>query len=63
MTKKTVFKWQEGFWLKMKVRHGARPSQCHSLPLQDVFDAEYKEKYVAAGLLDGCDTHTIVSRM
>jgi len=38
VTKKTVFKWQEGFWLKMK----------------DCFDEHYKEKYVAAGLLDGC---------
>jgi len=38
VTKKTVFKWQEGFWLKMK----------------DVFDAEYKEKYVKSGLLDKC---------
>jgi len=38
VTKKTVFKWQEGFWLKMK----------------DCFDAHYKEKYVTAGLLDGC---------
>jgi len=36
VTKKTVFKWQEGFWQKMK----------------KVFDAGYKEKYVAAGLLD-----------
>jgi len=38
VTKKTVFKWQEGFWQKMK----------------SVFDAEYKEKYLAAGLLDKC---------
>merc|ERR1719373_938785 len=37
VTKKTVFKWQEGFWQKMK----------------KVFDAEYKEKYLAAGLLKG----------
>mmetsp|Transcript_113936 Transcript_113936/g.329088 ORF Transcript_113936/g.329088 Transcript_113936/m.329088 type:complete len:529 (-) Transcript_113936:97-1683(-) len=35
VTKKTVFKWQEGFWQKMK----------------KVFDAEYKEKFQAAGLL------------
>jgi len=35
VTKKTVFKWQEGFWVKMK----------------KVFDAEYKEKFLAAGLL------------
>merc|ERR1740138_1486723 len=38
VTKKTVFKWQEGFWQKMKA----------------VFDADYKEKYKAAGLLDKC---------
>lgn len=36
VTKKTVFKWQEGFWQKMK----------------RVFDADYKEKYLAAKLLD-----------
>jgi len=36
VTKKTVFKWQEGFWVAMK----------------KVFDANYKEKYLAAGLLD-----------
>mmetsp|Transcript_38081 Transcript_38081/g.61386 ORF Transcript_38081/g.61386 Transcript_38081/m.61386 type:complete len:538 (-) Transcript_38081:114-1727(-) len=38
VTKKTVFKWQEAFWVKMK----------------KVFDADYKEKYLAAGLLDKC---------
>merc|ERR1712176_1213664 len=38
VTKKTVFKWQEGFWQKMK----------------KVFDADYKERYLASGLLDGC---------
>ena len=38
VTKKTVFKWQEGFWLAMK----------------EVFDKDYKEKYRAAGLLDHC---------
>jgi len=38
VTKKTVFKWQEGFWVKMK----------------KVFDEEYKEKFLAAGLLDNC---------
>jgi isocitrate dehydrogenase len=37
VTKKTVFKWQEGFWEKMKT----------------VFDANYKEQYLAAGLLNG----------
>lgn len=36
VTKKTVFKWQEPFWTTMK----------------DIFDAEYKEKYAAAGLLE-----------
>jgi len=35
VTKKTVFKWQEGFWVAMKT----------------VFDADYKEQYLAAGLL------------
>ena len=38
VTKKTVFKWQEGFWTIM----------------QDVFNEHYKEEYLAAGLLDGC---------
>ena len=38
VTKKTVFKWQEGFWTIMK----------------DVFDRDYKDKYAAAGLLDNC---------
>ena len=33
VTKKTVFKWQEGFWVIMK----------------QVFDAFYKEKYIQAG--------------
>ena len=36
VTKKTVFKWQEGFWVAMK----------------EVFDAHYKDKYLAKGLLD-----------
>lgn len=35
VTKKTVFKWQEGFWQKMK----------------KVFDSDYKSKYLEAGLL------------
>merc|ERR1719343_1458407 len=35
VTKKTVFKWQEGFWQKMK----------------KVFDADYKQKFLSAGLL------------
>jgi len=39
VTKKTVFKWQEPFWVTMK----------------DVFENEgFKEKFVAAGLLDNC---------
>lgn len=38
VTKKTVFKWQEGFWLTMKA----------------VFDAGYKEKFLERGLLDKC---------
>ncbi len=37
-TKKTVFKWQEEFWQRMK----------------DVFDKEYKEQFKAKGLLDNC---------
>ena len=36
VTKKTVFKWQEGFWTTMK----------------GVFDEHYKEKYLAAGMLE-----------
>lgn len=38
VTKKTVFKWQEGFWTRMK----------------DVFDENYKQKFLDAGLLDNC---------
>eukprot|EP00656_Telonema_subtile_P052370 TRINITY_DN728_c0_g1_i1.p1 TRINITY_DN728_c0_g1~~TRINITY_DN728_c0_g1_i1.p1 ORF type:complete len:483 (+),score=173.41 TRINITY_DN728_c0_g1_i1:141-1589(+) len=38
VTKKTVFKWQEGFWLKMK----------------GVFDQDYHDKFEKAGLLDTC---------
>jgi isocitrate dehydrogenase len=38
VTKKTVFKWQEEFWKKMK----------------EVFDAEYKNKFREAGLLSKC---------
>lgn len=38
VTKKTVFKWQEGFWTIMK----------------DVFDAHYKTQYLEAGLLEKC---------
>mmetsp|Transcript_16240 Transcript_16240/g.26486 ORF Transcript_16240/g.26486 Transcript_16240/m.26486 type:complete len:510 (+) Transcript_16240:77-1606(+) len=36
VTKKTVFKWQEGFWTRMK----------------DVFDEHYRERYIEAGLLE-----------
>jgi isocitrate dehydrogenase len=38
VTKKTVFKWQEGFWATMK----------------EIFDSEYKEKFEKAGLLKKC---------
>lgn len=38
VTKKTVFKWQEGFWLAMKT----------------VFDEKYRQQYLDAGLLDRC---------
>jgi len=38
VTKKTVFKWQEGFWLIML----------------DVFNKDYKDAYNKAGLLDSC---------
>lgn len=38
VTKKTVFKWQEEFWKRMK----------------DVFDVHYKKKFINAGLLDNC---------
>lgn len=38
VTKKTVFKWQEGFWATMK----------------DIFDKDYKEDFVKAGLLEKC---------
>lgn len=44
VTKKTVFKWQEGFWTKMK----------------DVFDEHYRAAYMEAGLIpDGNLTHLI----
>lgn len=38
VTKKTVFKWQEGFWATMK----------------EIFDNEYKEQFESKGLLDKC---------
>ena len=38
VTKKTVFKWQEEFWKRMK----------------DVFDAEFKDKFNEKGLLKSC---------
>jgi isocitrate dehydrogenase len=46
VTKKTVFKWQEGFWRTMK----------------QVFDDQYKDEFLKAGLLDRCGgnlTHLI----
>eukprot|EP00978_Attheya_sp_CCMP212_P042805 scaffold267462_cov54-Attheya_sp.AAC.1 len=36
VTKKTVFKWQEGFWQTMK----------------EVFDADYKDTFIETGLLE-----------
>lgn len=39
VTKKTVFKWQEGFWATMK----------------QVFDEHYKEDFVKEGLLEKCN--------
>merc|ERR1719145_241592 len=45
VTKKTVFKWQEGFWQKMK----------------SVFDEHYKEKYIEAGLLQTGDLVHLIS--
>eukprot|EP00593_Proboscia_inermis_P005874 CAMPEP_0171298728 /NCGR_PEP_ID=MMETSP0816-20121228/7521_1 /TAXON_ID=420281 /ORGANISM="Proboscia inermis, Strain CCAP1064/1" /LENGTH=410 /DNA_ID=CAMNT_0011773997 /DNA_START=1 /DNA_END=1233 /DNA_ORIENTATION=+ len=38
VTKKTVFKWQEGFWTTMK----------------DIFDRDYHDKFEEAGLLEKC---------
>ena len=44
VTKKTVFKWQEGFWAAMK----------------EVFDTHYKQKYIDAGIIpDGKLVHLI----
>jgi len=44
VTKKTVFKWQEGFWRIMK----------------EVFDNKYKQKYMDSGLIpDGKLQHLI----
>ena len=47
VTKKTVFKWQEGFWATMK----------------QVFDKHYKEQFLAAGLLErsGGDLQHLIS--
>jgi isocitrate dehydrogenase len=47
VTKKTVFKWQEGFWSTMK----------------KVFDEEYKEQFKSAGLLErsGGDLQHLIS--
>ena len=38
VTKKTVFKWQEGFWSTMK----------------EIFDKDYKDKFNSKGLLEKC---------
>mmetsp|Transcript_58790 Transcript_58790/g.70113 ORF Transcript_58790/g.70113 Transcript_58790/m.70113 type:complete len:541 (-) Transcript_58790:168-1790(-) len=38
VTKKTVFKWQEGYWATMK----------------SVFDEQYKEEFVKRGLMERC---------
>lgn len=43
VTKKTVFKWQEGFWLIMK----------------DVFDKNYKKQFLAKGLVKDDLQHLI----
>ena len=44
VTKKTVFKWQEGFWTIMR----------------SVFDEHYKSRFIAAGLVpDGNLSHLI----
>ncbi len=47
VTKKTVFKWQEGFWETMK----------------SIFDAEYKEQFLENGLLErsGGDLQHLIS--
>jgi isocitrate dehydrogenase len=45
VTKKTVFKWQDGFWVKMKA----------------VFDAKYKDKFIAAGLLPAGELQHLIS--
>ena len=47
VTKKTVFKWQEGFWKTMK----------------EIFDKDYKEQFVSKGLLErsGGDLQHLIS--
>lgn len=45
VTKKTVFKWQEPFW------------EIH----KDIFDADYKQKFIDAGLLDSGELQHIIS--
>lgn len=45
VTKKTVFKWQEGFWQIMA----------------HVFDSEYKDKFIDAGLLPGGELRHLIS--
>jgi isocitrate dehydrogenase len=45
VTKKTVFKWQEGFWTIMK----------------KVFDENYKEAYIASGLIPSGELQHLIS--
>ena len=45
VTKKTVFKWQEGFWRIMK----------------EVFDEHFLERFVAAGLLPTGELQHLIS--
>ena len=45
VTKKTVFKWQEGFWRKMK----------------DVFDEHYRERFMAAGIVKDGELQHLIS--
>eukprot|EP00931_Biecheleriopsis_adriatica_P021939 TRINITY_DN14214_c0_g2_i1.p1 TRINITY_DN14214_c0_g2~~TRINITY_DN14214_c0_g2_i1.p1 ORF type:complete len:530 (-),score=112.63 TRINITY_DN14214_c0_g2_i1:157-1746(-) len=45
VTKKTVFKWQEGFWQVMK----------------DVFDREYRDLFIDAGLLEKGELQHLIS--
>lgn len=45
VTKKTVFKWQEGFWRIMK----------------QVYDEHYKDKFAEAGIVPGGTLHHLIS--